>query len=315
MTQQFRHVLVVDDCDITTKRVAKSLRAEGYLVTTASGGVEALESINKVCPDYVITDWEMPHINGQMLCQILRTEAFDKYMYLIIMTAHSDLLDLVDGLGAGADDYITKPIKMRELVARMKSGARILALDRRLNHAAEHDPLTGIMNRRKLMSTMTTKVSCCVAKKSPVTTIMIDIDHFKGINDTHGHQIGDEVLVRVANSLTERFRTTDYVCRYGGEEFAIILPDCDEPGAIVCAERCRQEIESLKFSSNKDVFGVTASFGVAQLRSAETPIQMIDRADRALIRAKMEGKNRVIGFDRDRVAEAIQAAKQPSVAK
>ncbi len=294
MAKQFRRVLVVDDCEVVTQRISKTLRAEGYFVSTAHSGVEALSQIEKSCPDYVITDWEMPNINGQMLCQILRTKGLEKYVYLIIMTAHSEIRSLVDGLGAGADDYITKPIMQSELLARLKSGARILELDRRLSFEAQHDPLTGILNRRSLMSSIKSIVTACASRKLPMSCIMLDVDHFKSINDTHGHQAGDEVLVHVANRLESRFRSTDIVCRYGGEEFIIVLPDCDEAGAAACADRCRTEIEQLEFASGGSKFNVTASFGCAELRKNEAAVELIDRADKALMTAKAEGKNVVV---------------------
>lgn len=294
MTNQFRNILVVDDCKAVTRRLAKILRAEGYFVTTAHCGAEALGLIEKSCPDYVITDWEMPNINGDMLCQILRTMAFDRYIYLIIMTAHSDMLSLVDGLGAGADDYITKPLVPTELIARLKSGARILELDRRLSFDIQHDPLTGILNRRTLLPTMQSFASSCAKRKIPMSCIMLDVDHFKQINDTHGHQTGDEVLVCIADRLALRFRSADIVCRFGGEEFILVLPDCDEEGAAACANRCREEIEQLEFEAEDTKFNVTASFGCAEYRPDESPSELIERADRALMAAKADGKNVVV---------------------
>ena len=294
MNTKFRKVLVVDDCPIVTQRVSKTLRAEGYFVSTANSGAEALSQIEQKCPDYVITDWEMPNINGEMLCQILRTRKLNNYLYLIIMTAHSEMLSLVDGLGAGADDYITKPIVQTELLARMKSGARILELDRRLSFEAQHDPLTGILNRRALMPSIKSLARFCTRRETSLSCIMLDVDHFKSINDTHGHQAGDEVLVHVADRLASRFRSTDLVCRYGGEEFIIVLPDCDEAGAAACADRCRVEIEQLEFVSGNEKFSVTASFGCAELRTNEAAVELIDRADRALLAAKAKGKNVVV---------------------
>ncbi|MEM7453421.1 MAG: diguanylate cyclase [Planctomycetota bacterium] len=296
MKNMFRNVLLVDDCDITLRRLSKELRAEGYVVSTAVNGADALVAIQDSCPDFVITDWQMPNVDGQMLCQILRNGNYNQYIYLILMTAHSELLGLVEGLGSGADDYITKPVDIRELVARMASGSRILELDRRLNHAASTDPLTGVLNRRNMFATMKNIVSVCSAKKQSVSCIMLDIDHFKQINDRFGHPTGDQVLIRVADCLTERFRTADYVCRYGGEEFAVILPDCDEQGAESCAQRCRAEIEKMEFFCRGENFRVTVSFGCAQLTEGDTAAQMFDKADRALYYAKHHGRNQVRRF-------------------
>ena len=275
-------------------RISKELRAEGYLIKTASNGAEALAVIPDYCPDYVITDWNMPNVDGKMLCQCLRTASIEHYTYVILMTAHSDLLDLVEGLGAGADDYITKPVNIRELLARLTSGARILELDRRLHHVADHDALTGVLNRRNLFSSLSRVIEMCRRKRASVSCIMLDLDRFKKVNDEFGHVVGDQVLIRVAARLTSLFRNDDYICRYGGEEFAIVLPECDEQGAFHCAERCRLEIESQLFDSDNEHFQVTASFGVSQLNHGEGPTQMIDRADKALLWAKGKGRNAVV---------------------
>lgn len=296
MRKEFGNVLIVDDCSLTLRRIAKTLRDEGYFVRTACNGAEALGMIEKSCPDYVITDWEMPIIDGQMLCQCLRAANCEKYIYLIIMTAHTDVMDVVDGLGAGADDYITKPLDARELLARMASGARILKLDRRLHLEAQTDPLTGVPNRRSLFLNMQSAVDVCLRKSAPMSCVILDIDRFKGINDVHGHQVGDHVLVQIADCLATRFRNADFVCRYGGEEFVIILPECDEVGAAVCAERCRLDIEKIAFSSEVEPFQVTASFGCSQLTLGNAATGMIDHADQALLAAKSSGRNKVVKF-------------------
>ena len=296
MSNSTYKVLVVDDCDLTLRVIAKFLRSEGFLVSTASNGAEALEMVQDSYPDFVITDWQMPNVDGQMLCQCLRTAAFEKYMYLILMTAHSDMMNLVDGLGAGADDYITKPVNLAELGARMKCGARVLEMDRRLSYAAQHDPLTGVLNRRNLPDTMARSVKMCELKGAPISCIMLDVDHFKSVNDTHGHQVGDQVLINIAQSLSSRFRNADSVCRYGGEEFLIVLPECDEEGAGICAERCREEISRLTFRAGKESFQVSVSFGCAELGKDETAIDMIENADQALLAAKSRGRNNVMNF-------------------
>ena len=293
MKNKFPKVLLVDDCDSIRARLSKELRSEGYHIKTAANGAEALALLPEYVPNYVLTDWKMPIVDGKMLCQCLRSANFDDYMYVILMTGHSDLLDVVEGLGAGADDYITKPINIRELLARMAAGARILDVNMRLHHVAQHDALTGVLNRRNLVTSLDRIHDICDLKKVPVSCIMLDIDRFKGVNDKYGHAIGDHVLVEVAERLSARFRHEDLVCRYGGEEFAVILFDCDEAGAHLCAERCRRELELAEIETGDDTIVVTASFGVAQLNADESPAQMIERADRALYLAKENGRNQV----------------------
>ncbi len=299
MNSTFQQVLIVDDCSLTLRRLAKELRDAGYLVVTANSAIDALKILKESCPDYVITDWQMPNMNGQMLCQCIRAMGLEKYVYVILMTAHSDLLDVVSGLGAGADDYITKPVNIRELVARLKSGNRILKLDQRLSYDAEHDPLTGIFNRRNMIPQVRRIIDMCSSKKVPVSAIMVDLDRFKQINDEHGHFVGDYVLVQVANVLANRFRNDDYVCRYGGEEFVVILPDCDLEGAANCAERCRFEIEQLTFEQGSVPINVTASFGVAQFQETCSATKMLDHADEAMRHAKRDGRNRVVKYSAD----------------
>lgn len=301
----FPRVLIVDDCITTCRRLAKELHAHGYVARTANDGVQALQMMHEDCPDYVITDWQMPNMNGEMLCRCIRSHQFGKYVFLIMMTAHANMLDLVDGLAAGADDYVTKPVDMRELLARMASGSRILGLDRRLTHVAQHDPLTGILNRRNLMASISEEVEICKHRHRPVACIMLDLDHFKSINDRFGHLAGDSVLMQVATVLRRHFRQSDFICRYGGEEFAVILPNCEEVGAEHCAERCRFDIEEqinvedIEEAVGTDVnsFSVTTSFGVAESTHGElSPTILIEHADFALRQAKANGRNRVVRY-------------------
>lgn len=307
MHQRFSNVLVVDDSEVTRTMLVQGLEAAGYSAVAAADGTEALEIIQESCPDYLITDWQMPIMNGEMLCRCVRSGGHERYIYLIIMTAHSDMLTVVDGLGSGADDYITKPIDLNELLARMQSGARILELDRRLTHVAEHDPLTGILNRRSLIHTVDRIIEVCCRSGRPASCIMMDLDHFKRVNDEHGHLAGDSVLVQVADLLSRRFRATDCVCRYGGEEFAIVLPECNEENAMRCAERCRQDIEHFAEIHGISESTITASFGVAEARPEETSLQLIDHADAALRAAKQAGRNRVVSFS------GLKAAMYPSL--
>lgn len=296
MNVQFPRVLVVDDCRFVRARLVKDLRGFGYLVSTAADGVEALARISAEHFDYVLTDWKMPNLDGERLCRCIRsTISGDSYIYVIMMTAHSTV-DVVAGMNAGADDFITKPIDVRELSARMLNGARILAMAKRLTDDATHDPLTGVLNRRTLMESVTSTAGIARRNGNPLSILMLDLDRFKQINDEHGHHMGDQVLVAVADVLKSSFRSNDLVFRYGGEEFLVILAGADEATAESCAERCRQRIQGL---NNFTGLEVTVSCGIAQMEHIGlSGTELIERADKALWSAKESGRNQTVCFSR-----------------
>ena len=291
MYPSFKNVLVVDDSEITRQVLCRGLCANGYHVSSAEHGAEALSIILDSPPDFVITDWHMPNMTGQMLCRAIRSADLYRYVYVVMMTADFETIDVVEGLAAGADDYITKPVALREISAKLVAGSRVLELDRRLTSAAECDALTGVLNRRSLTSNMGRLFRHCERLKQPVSMIMVDIDHFKSINDRHGHLAGDAILVRIAEILKGAFRSSDHIYRFGGEEFVVLLPNCDLTGAALCAERCRAEIESHKFVDALE--NVTASSGIAERQPDELPMQLLDRADGLLYASKSKGRNLV----------------------
>lgn len=287
---QFCRVLIVDDCEITQLRLGSALNTAGYDTVSCGNGAIAINEIKRSTPDYIITDWHMPNLNGPNLCRYLRNQELPNYIYMIMMSADLVGVDVIRGLGAGADDYVAKPVPVPELLAKMEAGKRILELDRRLTYAADHDPLTGVLNRRSLLQTMNEIVA---TESRPVCSVMVDVDNFKSINDQHGHLVGDFVLVQVADALQEVFKTSDCIYRYGGEEFAIILPDCDEATALELAERGRSTIEQAVMIQG-DYGEVTASFGVAPWVPDCPAVQFLQRADSALYEAKQAGRNRVV---------------------
>ena len=291
--QRFPHVLVVDDSVTVRVTLEKALTDAGYLVRTTAWGHEALQLLGDRTPSYIILDRSIQDLNSHELCRRIRSSQTG-YIYLMLMTGYSDMMDLVDGLGAGADDYITKPIEIRELLARMQAGARVLELDQQLNQLAKHDPLTGVLNRRDLLTTVDRLMETSRRAGRTTSCVMVDIDHFKSINDELGHLAGDEVLIRVAEVLQQQARSADVVCRFGGEEFVILFPDCRESQAAQYADRCRQEIS--RHAAGGSQRPVTASFGVADSQSCQSALQLIHHADVALINAKRCGRNRVQQF-------------------
>lgn len=258
--------------------------------------------------NYVLTDWDMPRMDGEMLCRNVRT-IDSRYIYTMMMTAHTESMNVVAGFAAGADDFIVKPLILSELLARMQAGARILEMDSRMSQLANQDPLTGTLNRRTFIDRLAKELEICRRRKKPLSCIMLDLDHFKQLNDSQGHMAGDNALRTVADILHTQFRTSDYVYRYGGEEFCIVLVDTDEDGAYLCAERCRQEIARMETKLSGE--GLTASFGVATSTDCtSTPVEMIERADAALRNAKRDGRDQTIRYSS--ISEEMGATTSPA---
>jgi two-component system, cell cycle response regulator len=299
-------VLIAEDDPVSRKLLEKSLSRAGYAVSSAENGREALELLNRTFFPFVITDWMMPEMNGMQLCQEIRRTEFPGYIYIVLLTALDSKDDIIHGLEAGADDYLTKPFHQAELIARLNTGRRILELERSLRQANEEirilsvtDPLTGVFNRGYINSHLPDEVMRARRYGRALSIIMCDIDHFKRVNDAYGHQAGDAVLQQFAAGLRQLVRTNvDWVARYGGEEFLIVLPETGLAGATSAAERLRQHTERLAISFESQELHITASFGVAGYDEApyaefraET---LIADADSGLYRAKKAGRNRVV---------------------
>ena len=303
-------VLIVDDCEFLRRRLDKELRAHGYSVQGAADGVEALQLIEAQNFDFVITDWDMPNLDGELLCRCLRSESrAARYIYVIMMTAHSEAIDVVTSFSAGVDDFLLKPVNMSELLARMQAGVRVLDRDRKMADAVERDPLTGLFNRRSLARRMQICLDGCLRIGRPLSCIMLDLDRFKQLNDELGHTLGDTALVSVADSLKLLFRANDYIFRYGGEEFLIVLPDTDIEDAQLCGERCRRAIEGLNLESLGIQRQLSASLGVARTVPGErSSVDLVERADAALLAAKAAGRNTVVVDDASLEASSIVTA-------
>jgi len=290
-----RHILVVDDDPQMREMLAVYLNRAGYRVSLAEDGLEAMSLVETDKPDVVVTDWDMPQSNGNMLCGQIRENVTDRYTYLLLMTAHTDHFDLADAIDGGADGYITKPVAPRELLAQVGAGCRILDLERKLRHLATHDSLTGVRNRRDLISGMEQEFARFQRFGTPFSALMIDIDGFKTINDECGHVFGDEVLKHVATLLGSPVRPCDIIGRFGGDEFCMSLANTTEADAAITAERLRQLIADKPFVWRTHSANLQLTFGVAECdESTIDPMDLIDRADHALIHAKQLGRNCVI---------------------
>lgn len=297
MTLSTYKVLIADDDPAMLRLLDRWLTGAGYAVRSVADGREALEAIESDCPDFIITDWIMPHLNGIELCGRVRKMQLPHYVYIVMLTVKNGAEELIAGLENGADDFLTKPISQNELLARMKSSSRVLELERQLNLMAHTDSLTSLLTQRCFYKLLEKEWHRSKRSHLPLSCVMMDLDYFKQVNDVHGHSVGDSVLKCVAELLLDNCRVSDTVCRYGGEEFCVMLPDTDENNAALWADRARKKLESLRTPEGLNSMTVTGSFGVAEcdedLKNSE---YLVDLADQALLRAKRMGRNRVIRY-------------------
>lgn len=291
-------ILIAEDEPVSRRLLEASLLEWGYDVVIASDGREALDILQAAySPSLVISDWMMPGMDGLTLCREIRRMDITGYIYVILLTAKDAKKDVIEGLEAGADDFLTKPFNREELKYRTRIGKRIINLERRILELANTDGLTGVLNRRAFMERMAWEAARSCRDKTPLSFILTDIDHFKDVNDTYGHQAGDMVLQRFAEMLSASVRPYDFMGRYGGEAFMVCLPGADLSQAESIAERMRASTEStgIMLPEGSQSILITASFGTASFTGAplDTIELFIKRADDALYRAKHEGRNRV----------------------
>jgi len=294
-------VLVAEDDPVSRHRLHAALSSWGYEVTSVVDGHEALREVARPdAPHIAILDWSMPRIDGLQVCRAVRETAAGQYVYVILLTSHDRDDDVLEGFDAGADDYITKPFDSRQLKARVRSGARIVRLQQQLIAAREqlrekamHDPLTGLLTRGAFFEICDGEIARARRKDEPLALVMADLDHFKHINDQHGHLAGDDVLREAARRLRSTFRRGDAVGRYGGEEFVALAVGCLMEDAVALAERFRERIGSERFETSAGSIAVTTSVGVAVIPGVDTSWTLLKAADEALYRAKAAGRNTV----------------------
>jgi two-component system cell cycle response regulator len=316
-------ILLVDDDPAIIQLAATALEAAGYTVRAASNGDEAIEAVRTERPDMVVTDWLMPAPDGLELCRMIREiEDFTSRIYVIMLSGQRAPGRLVEALEVGADDYIHKPFNTDELVARVRSGSRLIALkadlkqkeiqlhrrnaelevahqelsrlNRHLDEIATTDELTGLANRRSAMAAIDRRWLEINRDPGAMAMVLVDIDHFKRINDTWGHDAGDAVLAQVAAALDGASRTTEDVFRLGGEEFLLFCRAATAAEAAVAAERMREAVESLHILHGGRTIRCTASFGVAERRGwMRSSCEVLKAADEALYESKHAGRNRV----------------------
>ncbi len=299
-------ILIADDSIVSRHLLEATLRKWGYEVTVACDGAEAWDILQRdSAPALAILDWVMPELTGPEVCKKVRQQqGQEPYTYLLLLTSKSMKEDLIEGMDAGADDYIIKPFDQHELQVRLRAGTRIVKLQQELRRQAAHDPLTGVLSRSKAFEMFDRELQRSVRDNLPLSVLLVDLDHFKNVNDTYGHLAGDEVLREAARRLKDGVRSYDVLSRYGGEEFLILMPGCDEAAARTQAERLRAAICAgpISIASANDVaYMLTASFGVtiSSPMSLESPESLVRVADEALYAAKRRGRNRVVFHSTD----------------
>jgi len=299
-------VLVAEDDAMFRRILASWLTTWGYAVTMAQDGAEAWAILQQeIRPQILILDWMMPAINGLELCGKVRERNQIPYQYILLATAKDAKQDLVRGLEAGADDYLTKPFDRSELKARLRACNRILTLQddqirahEQLRFQATHDALTGAFNRGEILEMLRRELERGARTRTTTGILMLDIDHFKLINDTYGHLTGDAVLREVTQRVSKAVRSYDSVGRYGGEEFVIVLPGCSREQVDQGAERVRAAVDNGPVWVNDARIAVTVSIGAAvTTNGAISDKEILAAADAALYRAKRIGRNRTVVSD------------------
>ena len=293
-------VLAAEDNPVFQSMLRTLLTNWGYETTMVRDGNEAWRVLeSEDAPRLAVLDWMMPGMDGVELCRRVRAANREPYIYILLLTGRTESQDLVDGMEAGADDYLTKPFNAHELRVRLRAGRRILDLQEELLLAREalrqqatHDGLTGLLNRGSIFDVLRIELARSAREHQPVALLMADLDGFKDINDTYGHLAGDAVLREAAQRMKAAARSYDSVGRYGGEEFLIVLPGCDIHDANAQAERVRKSIEARPFSTGRESIRVTCSIGLSCARDCP-PDVLVREADAALYEAKSAGRNRV----------------------
>jgi diguanylate cyclase (GGDEF)-like protein len=308
-------ILIAEDDLLARRMIERFLEQWGYSVISAADGTEAWEILQREDgPRLAILDWMMPGMDGTEIARALRQRRSEPYVYILILTSKERKQDVVDGLSAGADDYLTKPFDAEELRGRLHAGRRILALQEALISArdalrfqATHDPLTGLWNRNAAWEALEAELARAQRQGTATSAILADLDHFKQVTDQFGHLAGDAVLRETSRRLRTGVRIYDTVARYGGEEFLIVSPDCSEAAAVIQGERLRHRVggEIVDLFQSRVEVKLSLGVAVAQPTQGTDASSLLRAADAALYRAKTKGRNRL------EVAVAADIAARP----
>jgi two-component system cell cycle response regulator len=284
-------ILVADDDKIATAVLTRTLKLWGYEPVVAEDGIAALKILSgENAPELMILDWMMPGMTGAELCRYIRKSSLNsRYVYTLVLTGKTERKDLVEALESGADDFISKPFHPDELRVRLRTAVRILELQSALLTRARNDSLTGLLNHGAILEELAKEFNRCRRENKPVSILLADLDHFKQINDRHGHQTGDSVLRAAAERIRSAVRCYDHIGRYGGEEFLIVLPGCDIEDALKLSDRVRNCVQA---ESDKIPFTISIGIATTHHLNDVSELQLVCAADEALYKAKENGRNR-----------------------
>ncbi len=306
-------LLLVEDSATQGNQTKVELEHLGYDVRWVKSGLEALKWARQDPPDLIVLDVVMEDIDGFAVCRWLKLHNHTRDIPIIMLTVRGEIDDRVHGLQVGADDYLPKPFSDRELEARIfaalrakTSHAELAERNRQLESMLHHveslaitDPLTGLFNRRRFGDVLRREVAVTRRYKNSLSMLMIDLDHFKVVNDRFGHDAGDQVLRAIASALSGTLREVDLAARYGGEEFAVIMPHTTKANALTVAQRLAGHIQLLEHEFNGEKVSLTASMGIAEVADLTEPNaeNIVKAADIALYEAKRTGRNRIVLFE------------------
>ena len=287
-------ILVVDDENLI-RQLMSALLAEQGEVKLAESGQQALQMIEADKPDLVILDVQMPDIDGYEVCRRLKANPETAALPVVFLTANNSNKDEEHGLEVGATDFIRKPISPQIVRTRVANILKLQAATRQLELLASTDPLTGAYNRRHFIDAGNNEILRSQRYQHAITVLMLDIDHFKAVNDTYGHGIGDDALKETVRVIADTLRGEDTLGRIGGEEFAVLLPETDAARAALLAERIREAISRIVIKTPESDLTFTMSIGLTEGKDGDKSIEdMLKRADEGLYQAKEQGRNRVI---------------------